>query len=54
LGKVFQPSTEPGLDADDVYLEAKDDAVEKGGKKSETEGTNCEGYLRAKQIAGST
>jgi hypothetical protein len=44
LEKVLQPSTEPELDVDCVYLEAKDDAVEKGGEKSETEGINCEGY----------
>jgi hypothetical protein len=44
LEKVLQPSTEPGIDADVVYLESKDDAVEKGGEKSETERINCEGY----------
>jgi hypothetical protein len=42
--KVLLPSTEPGLDADVVYVEAKDDAVEKGGEKSETEVINCEWY----------
>jgi len=54
LEEVLQPSTEPGLDADVVYLEAKDDAVGKRGEKSETERINCEGYWKAKQIAEST